>query len=94
MKAININTITKKTDLLQNGHFKMTCYVFEEDEGIPNHTFNGLAAVHVISGLIHISFVNGKSYDLGAGDVLPFDATVGHYVLAKERSKAILTLTE
>ena len=91
MKAININDITGRNLLFQNGNFQMSCYTFEEDEGIPTHSLKGLAAVHVLSGTLHVSFVDGKSYTLTAGDVLPFDARVGHYVLAKEASKAILT---
>lgn len=94
MKAMNINAITKKTILVENDCFQTICYVFDEDGGIPNHRFNGVAAVYIASGTIYIHFVNGKSYILTEGDILSFDATIDHYVLAKEASKAILTLAK
>ena len=92
MKVTNIGQVETREILVQNENFKMICFVFEEGKGLPNHTHNGLASIQVIEGKVEMSFVDGETYTLKTGDVLPFDARTEHNVIAQERSKVIVTI--
>lgn len=92
MKPVNINPVTEREFLEVNDKYKMICFVFEEGKGLPNHTHNGLAAIQVVSGTVDISFADGKQFLLKEGDVLGFDAKIEHNVIAKEKSKVIVTI--
>lgn len=92
MEPININSITSKQILFQTDQYKTICFVFEPGKGIPNHAHNGLAVLHVVSGLVDMDFTNGTKYTLKSGDVLGFDAKIEHNIIAKEMSKVIITI--
>ncbi|MDU6361620.1 MAG: cupin domain-containing protein [Clostridiales bacterium] len=92
MQPINIDSITDRQVLVRTDKYKMICFVFEAGKGLPNHTHNGLAAIQIISGLVDMSFTDGTQYTLNTNDVLGFDASVEHNVIAKEPSKVIVTI--
>lgn len=88
----SIYKVETREVLVANEKFKMICFIFEKDKGLPNHTHNGLAAIQVLEGRVEMNFVNGKNYLLKEGDVLSFDAHIEHNVIAKEKSKVIVTI--
>ena len=92
MKVVNINSVTEREFLEMNEKFKLICFVFEEGKGLPNHVHNGLAAIQVVSGWVDISFATGEKLELHQGDVMGFDAKIEHNVLAREKSKVIVTI--
>ena len=92
MQPISIQNVEKREFLVQNEKYKMICFVFESGEGLPDHTHNGLAAIQVVSGDEDIQFVDGKQFSLSTGDVLGFDAKITHNVIAKEKSRVIVTI--
>lgn len=92
MQPINIQPIESRQILVQNDKYKMICFVFEPGKGLPNHTHNGLAAIQVVSGSVDMNFTDGTAHILTAGDVLGFDASIAHNVIAKETSKVIVTI--
>ncbi|MEF9959163.1 MAG: cupin domain-containing protein [Niameybacter sp.] len=94
MKAINVHELREKVTLTENESFKAIYFVFEEESAIPQHTYKGLATVQVICGEVQVHFVNGQSVTLKEGDFLPFDARIEHYVIAKEKTKALLTIQQ
>lgn len=87
-----INQVEAREILVQNDKFKMICFIFEEGKGLPNHTHNGLAAIQVVVGKVSMHFVNGGNYLLKEGDVLSLDAHIEHNVIAREKSKVIVTI--
>lgn len=92
MKPISINNVEAREVLIQNDQYKMICFVFEQGKGLPNHKHNGLAAIQVVEGTVDMEFTSGESFVLTAGDVLGFDASVEHNVIAREKSKVIVTI--
>ncbi|MDO5293841.1 MAG: cupin domain-containing protein [bacterium] len=92
MQPVSINAVERREILIHNDQYKMICFVFEPGNGLPNHTHNGLAAIQVVSGLVEIGFTDGTHHLLKPGDVLGFDATIEHNVIAKETSKVIVTI--
>ena len=92
MKVYNINEVTQREIMAHNEKFKQICFVFEPGKGLPNHTHNGLAAIQVVDGEVDMTFQNGDHYTLKSGDVLEFDAKIEHNVIAKVKSKVIVTI--
>lgn len=91
-QPMNIGPVTSREIMIHNDKYKMICFVFEEGKGLPNHTHNGLAAIQIVSGVVDITFTNGIHHTLQPGDVLGFDANIEHNVIAKEKSKVIVTI--
>lgn len=92
MQPISIENVEAREILVQNEAYKMICFVFEQGKGLKDHTHNGLAAIQVVSGTVDMGFANGEQYTLKSGDVLGFDAKIMHNVVAKEKSKVIVTI--
>lgn len=92
MQPVSIQNVEEREFLVQNEKFKVICFVFEPGKGLPDHTHNGFATIQVVSGVVDMSFVNGEQYTLKSGDVLAFDAKITHNVIAKEKSKVIVTI--
>ncbi len=92
MKVFNINQIIQKEVLVSNEKIKLICFVFEQGNVLPNHTHNGVAIIQVISGSINISFSDGNSKILKQGDIMEFDASIEHNVIAEEFSKFLVTI--
>lgn len=92
MNPINLNSLQERTILNQTERYKAICFIFEPGKGLPNHTHNGLATIQVLSGSLDMSFVNGEQHELKTGDFLGFDAKIEHNVIAKEKSKVLVTI--
>lgn len=94
-KVMNIDTINDgKQVVASNTKFKTICFIFDEDKGLPNHTHSGYASVLVYEGEVDMEFVNGEKYKLNKGDFMPFDARTEHNVIARCRSKVLVTISE
>ena len=48
----------------------------------------------VYEGKVDMEFVDGEKYQLNKGDFLPFDARIEHNVIARCRSKVLVTISE
>lgn len=95
LKPVNINSLdTKREFLIINEKFKTIFFKFEVGEGLPNHSHNGYATLQVISGIVDIEFETGEKFSLNEGDFLPFDARVMHNVIAKEKAKMLVTISQ
>ncbi|MDA3733305.1 cupin domain-containing protein [Niameybacter massiliensis] len=94
MEVVNINDLTAQSTLASHNGCQTTCLVFEEESAIPQRTYRGMGTLQVVCGEVEMHFVNGESYTLRQGDYMPFDARVDHYVIAKENTKALLTIQE
>ncbi len=91
----NINEVKEgKKIVAMNKKFKTICFVFEEGKGLPNHSHNGYASIFVYEGKVDFEFIGGEKYELNAGDFMPFDAREEHNVIAKIKSKVLVTISE
>ena len=61
---------------------------------MPNHTHNGYASIFIYEGSVSIEFVDGEKYNLNKGDLMQFDARIEHNVIAKVKSRVLVTISE
>ncbi|EKY27521.1 cupin domain-containing protein [Clostridium celatum] len=95
IKVANIDNIDEGKEIIaMNKKFKTICFVFDVGKGLPNHTHNGYASVLVYDGSVSLEFVNGEKYELNKGDFMPFDARIEHNVIARSKSKVLVTISE
>ena len=95
IKVANIDNIDEGKEIIaMNKKFKTICFVFVVGKGLPNHTHNGYASVLVYDGSVSLEFVNGEKYELNKGDFMPFDARIEHNVIARSKSKVLVTISE
>ncbi|CUN09620.1 MULTISPECIES: cupin domain-containing protein [Turicibacter] len=89
-----LNELKEAKQLIANNpRFRTVCFNFEVGKGLPKHSHNGYATIHVIKGEISMSFSNGESYELNSGDFLEFDARIEHDVLATLESQVLVTIS-
>lgn len=84
----------RKQLVVVNKKFKTVYFNFDVDGGLPNHCHNGYASIQVLEGTIKMNFDNGETYQLEAGQILSFDARISHDVIAKTKSKVLVTISE
>lgn len=95
IKVANVDKINEGKEIIaMNKKFKTICFVFDEEKGLPNHTHNGYASILIYDGSVLMKFVNGEKYELNKGDFMPFDARIEHNVIAKVKSKVLVTISE
>ena len=95
IKISNIDNIGESKEIIaMNKKFKTICFVFDVGKGLPNHTHNGYASILIYDGSVSMVFINGEKYELNKGDFMPFDARVEHNVIAKVKSKVLVTISE
>lgn len=92
MKLVNINDIKEPKKLvLVNDLLKVYYLSFEKDEILPQHSLNGIGILQVLDGHIIIEFDNGTKYEMRSGDLLEFKSSILHTVIAKDKSRILLT---
>lgn len=77
--------------LVQNDHVSVTLFSFDKGEEIATHESEGDALVTVLEGVGRFT-VDGKNYDLKAGESLVMPSRKPHAVSAPERFKFMLTV--
>lgn len=92
MEPINLQPLTERTILNKTDVYKAICFIFEEGKGLPNHIHPGLATIQVLDGSLDMKFADGTYHDLKTGDFLGFDASIEHNLIAKEKSKVLVTI--
>lgn len=80
--------VVSKT-LVQNDAVSMTLFAFDKDEEIGEHDSSGDAMVNVLEG-VGIFTVDGKKYEVKAGESLIMPAKIPHALFAKEKCKMLL----
>ena len=95
IKVANIDNIDEGKEIIaMNKKFKTICFVFDVGKGLPNHTHNGYASIFIYEGSVSIEFVDGEKYNLNKGDLMQFDARIEHNVIAKVKSRVLVTISE
>ncbi|WP_066874623.1 cupin domain-containing protein [Clostridium mediterraneense] len=90
---INLNQIEeKKIALTKNDSFRVMYFEFEAGKGLPNHSHNGNAMIQVLEGIIDFNFVGDEQVVLEQGEILPFDARRVHNIIAREKSRVMVTI--
>ena len=88
IKIANIDKIGESKEVVVfNPKFKVVYFDFEVGKGLPNHT-------HIYEGSVSIEFVDGEKYNLNKGDLMQFDARIEHNVIAKVKSRVLVTISE
>lgn len=82
----------KKIMLDKNESFKVMYFEFEEGKGLPNHRHDGNATIQIIEGVVDFKFVDGEEFVLEKSEFLAFDARKEHNVIAREKSKVLVTI--
>lgn len=82
--------VVSKT-LAQNKAVSVTLFAFDKDEEIGTHDSEGDAMVTVLEGKGRFT-VDGKEYDVGAGEALVMPAKKPHAVYAPEPFKMLLVV--
>ena len=83
-----------KQVIASNQRLRTICFNFDVGKGLPKHSHNGYATIQVIKGEISMTFADGQSYELNAGDFVSFDARIEHDVLATLESQVLVTISE
>lgn len=95
IKIANIDKIGESKEVVVfNPKFKVVYFDFEVGKGLPNHTHNGYASIIIYEGSVSIEFVDGEKYNLNKGDLMQFDARIEHNVIAKVKSRVLVTISE
>ena len=82
--------IVSKT-LVQNSAVSITLFAFEAGEEISTHQSDGDAFVTCLDG-VGILTIDGKDFELNAGESIVMPAHQPHAVKGKERFKMMLTV--
>jgi quercetin dioxygenase-like cupin family protein len=69
----------------------VTAFAFDAGEGLSEHTTPHEALLQVIDGTARVE-IAGKSYDVGAGEIIHLPAGVPHAVQAEERFQMLLVM--
>ena len=95
IKIANIDKIGESKEVVVfNPKFKVVDFDFEVGKGLHNHTHNGYASIFIYEGSVSIEFVDGEKYNLNKGDLMQFDARIEHNVIAKVKSRVLVTISE
>lgn len=90
---VNLEKIKESKLMLdKNESFKVMYFEFEEGKGLPNHRHDGNATIQVIEGEVDFKFVDGDELVLGKGEFFAFDARKEHNVIARRKSKVLVTI--
>ncbi|HOJ36374.1 MAG TPA: cupin domain-containing protein [Clostridiales bacterium] len=82
--------IVSKT-LAQNQYNSVTLFAFDKGEEISTHASDGDAIVICLDGQGEIT-IDGKKYELNAGETIVMPAKKPHAVFAKEKFKMLLVV--
>jgi len=82
--------IVSKT-LAQNNAVSLTLFAFSEGEEISSHDSEGDAMITILDGTGEIT-IDGKKYQLSAGETIVMPAKKPHAVYAPEKFKMLLTV--
>lgn len=82
--------VVSKT-LAQNDHVSLTLFSFDKGEEISTHASGGDALVTCLDGVGRIT-IDGKPYEIKAGESIVMPAGHPHAVYATERYKMLLTV--
>ena len=82
--------VVSKT-LEQNDAVSLTLFSFDKGEEISTHASGGDALVTCLDGVGHIT-IDGKPYEIKAGESIVMPAGHPHAVYAAERYKMLLTV--
>lgn len=77
--------------IIRNQRGNVTLFAFDKNEFLSEHTAPFDAIVQVLDGVGDI-IIDGKSYELSAGESIIMPANVRHAVIAKEQFKMLLTM--
>lgn len=90
---VNLEKIEESKLMLdKNESFKVMYFEFEEGKGLPNHRHDGSATIQVIEGEVDFKFVDGDELVLEKGEFFAFDARKEHNVIARRKSKVLVTI--
>lgn len=90
---VNLEKIAESKSMLdKNESFKVMYFEFEEGKGLPNHRHDGNATIQVIDGEVDFKFVEGEEFLLEKSEFLAFDARKEHNVIARKKSKVLVTI--
>ena len=87
-----IGEVKKLWFLIQS--LRLYILILKWEKGLPNHTHNGYASIFIYEGSVSIEFVDGEKYNLNKGDLMQFDARIEHNVIAKVKSRVLVTISE
>ncbi len=78
-------------EILKKQAGSMTLFAFDQGQGLSEHTAPFDAMVHLLDGQAEIT-IEGKPFQISAGQVLVMPADKPHALAATERFKMLLTM--
>ncbi|KUO61512.1 cupin [bacterium BRH_c32] len=85
----NGSIVSKQIIKKPNGN--ITLFAFDKDESLTEHTSPFEAIVYVVDGEMEIK-IGGNPYNVKAGEIIIMPPNVPHALLAKVKSKMLLTM--
>ncbi len=79
--------------LVQRNSLTLTILAFDKGQSIASHSSNGDALVQALVGSVTIN-IDGKDYELKAGESIVMPANTPHALTAKEKFKMMLTVVK
>lgn len=73
----------------QNGN--VTLFAFDKDESLSEHTSPYEALVHILEGKMVVT-IGGHPEEIGEGEIILLPPNIPHSLVAKEKTKMILTM--
>ncbi|MDX9924031.1 MAG: cupin domain-containing protein [Ignavibacteriaceae bacterium] len=85
----NGSIVSKQIIKKPNGN--ITLFAFDKDESLTEHTSPFEAIVYVVDGEMEIK-IGGNPYNVKAGEIIIMPPNVPHGLIAKVKSKMLLTM--
>lgn len=85
------SVVSKQIIKKPNGN--VTLFAFDKDENLSEHTSPFDALVQIVDGEMEIT-IGGEPHMVSAGEMIKLPADIPHGLVAKEKSKMLLTMVK
>lgn len=90
MISVQGNSIVSR-QIIKKPNGNVTLFAFDKDESLTEHTSPYEALVFVLDGKLVVT-IGGQPHELGGGEIILLPPNIPHGLVAKEKTKMILTM--
>lgn len=90
MISVQENSIVSR-QIIKKPNGNVTLFAFDKDESLTEHTSPYEALVFVLEGKLVVT-IGGQPHELGGGELILLPPNIPHGLVAKEKTKMILTM--
>ena len=88
--SYQVGSVVSK-QILKKPNGNITLFAFDTDESLTEHTSPYEAVVYMVEGEMEIK-IGGDPYNVKAGEIIVMPPNIPHGLIAKQKSKLLLTM--